>query len=152
MQLLRHDLHHPERRAEVIARGRTEAGLEGADDEVAEIIRSYVAPDSKGRFAGQFLSGIFCDVEGTLLRDDDTVNQAVLANLERLEGEGREITLWTGGDLKKVRPRLHDVGIFYTLVSKHDFRGAEVEVAIDDLSQADFEQEYGITAKQYLQM
>jgi len=154
MGFLRHDLKSyldAQGIARIAQRAREEIGLVGTDEEIAQQIRDYERPLTKGIFAGQRLPGIFCDVEDTLLVKDG-VNQKVLQILNEYADKGQPVTLWTGGDVEAIVKQLRKHGIVWKLVSKYDFEGATVETAIDNESQDDFEGKYRIKPEQFVQI
>lgn len=121
------------------------AGFQGTDQEILEIIKDFNCVYHPGRFAGHSFPGVFCDLEGTLLLGSK-VNLSLLEELKRLSLV-KPITLWTAGDVDEYRRKLIAKGIFWKIVSKRDFIGAEVEIAFDDCR--DLNKEFGITAKTF---
>ena len=56
------------------------------------------------------------------------------------------MNLWTGGDMRIAEI----VGyVPFPVLNKWEYRGATVELAIDDMDRSEFEHEYGITAQEY---
>lgn len=102
----------------------------------------------------EMLSGVFCDVEGTLISADRTeVNEDILRLLGLFpEQEKKAVTLWTGGDIVELEKVLFRLGVKYPVVSKEIFRGCRVELVYDDLSQVEFEKQYGIKAEAFVQI
>jgi hydroxymethylpyrimidine pyrophosphatase-like HAD family hydrolase len=86
---------------------------------------------------GQKLNGLFCDIEGTLF-SNGVLNAHVLATIKQNEAEGKEITLWTDGNLTELQALLDANKITYPLRAKRDFAGAVVEMAIDDMDEHSF--------------
>lgn len=99
------------------------------------------------------ISGILCDIEGTLLIKDGTaINEKVLYMLNE-KGKEKAVSLWTGGDVKKLEKKLFDLKVTeFPVLSKYIFRGCEIEEAIDDLPREEFEEKYGIKTKIYVQV
>jgi hypothetical protein len=154
MRILKHDLKpwlNVERLAKIIQKAREEVGLVGSDEEIVEQIRKYEQPSKKQMFSGKNWPGVFCDVEGTLLVEDK-VNQKALKLLENFAKEGKPITLWTGGDPEEIQKKLFQKEITWKVVSKYDFEGAKVEIAIDDEPQAEFEKKYRIKPEKFIQI
>lgn len=88
-------------------------------------------------------SGVFCDIDGTLIswkpkRVDGKfqiiphLNEEVVELLHRLESEGKSITLWTGGDADATQEKIAHFDLPWPIVSKDNYRGRTVEIAIDD--------------------
>lgn len=139
-----------ERIAKALIDGRN-IGLLGTDSEVIEQIIGYVyQPVPNKYFAGRFFAGVFCDIEGTLLVDNK-VNGELLITLKELS-KGRQITLWTGGNLREIKETLLKNKITWKLVPKSSFSGAEVEMAIDDEPYTVFHEKYGIEVKDFIQI
>lgn len=126
-------------------------GLLGTDNEVIEQIINYTyQPVPNSFMVGRSFSGIFCDVEGSLLIDNK-VNIQLLITLRQLS-KWKQITLWTDGDLEEIKKVLLANHITWKLVSKYLFAGAEVETAIDDDEYEVFQAKYGIKAKDYCKL
>lgn len=86
---------------------------------------------------GKTFSGIFCDIEGTLLIDSKVHNK-VFEFLKQNEKEGKDISLWTDGNLSEIQLLLDANSVSYKLYAKRDFAGAIVEMAIDDMDEISF--------------
>jgi hypothetical protein len=126
-------------------------GLEGTDEQILQEIINFKPSHRKDYFSGKYFPGVFCDVEGTLLLKEGNVNSYLLQKLKNLSLE-KPITLWTAGDVKEYRKKLFSHNILWKLVSKHDFYGAKVEIAYDDLSYEYFLDEYGIEVDKFYQI
>lgn len=100
---------------------------------------------------GETFSGIFCDMEGTLF-SNGTLNNAVLEFLRKHEAEGKEIRLWSDGNLPELQPLLDVNNITYQLNAKRDFAGAIVEMAIDDMDEHSFSAITKVFAKEFKQV
>lgn len=151
MSYLKHDLGHtqPGTDAEkkVLDRARA-AGLNGTDDELRMAVASAtVTPELICR--GQRFPGLFCDVEGTLLRADGSLNRRVLTYVQAAIAAGRSVTVWTGGNAAHYTNRLRGTGVMVPVVSKELFAGAQVEEVIDDRPDL-LTQAYGITCERVL--
>jgi hypothetical protein len=109
--------------------------------------------DEGDEFSGDELSGVYCDIEGTLLNlDTREFNTAVLEKLKELD-KSTFVHIWTGGDerlMKEVSDRLVREGVQWPVVSKHDFGGAIPEIVIDDMSQEELAATYRITPKSFI--
>jgi len=100
------------------------------------------------KMSGAVISGVFCDVDGTFLDFNGNINLEVAEMLERYAAEGKTVTLWSGGDPKEIKPKLK--GIKWPFVSKYDFEGRTVEIAIDDIPRDKFEDDYGIKVLEFI--
>lgn len=151
-----HDLYPGKKDYEAtLQKVKEDLGITGTLDEVREkleILRSCDGSKSKtvAELAqGEVLSGVFCDIEGTLIVGGK-INPAILEKLNEYSKD-RAVTLWTGGDAEDLRKRLALKDIHYPLVSKYDFYDCKVETVIDDLTPEKFLEEYGIIAEEYIQ-
>lgn len=155
-----HDMY-PGKSAEAIRRavGRAEEefGITGTEDEVRRQLEDLREEVRSGRFVeaalvedGAVIAGVFCDVEGTLIQ----IDRLIPGRLEMLAEYAKTgpVTLWTGGDMKEVGDTLAILGVSLPLVSKYDYRGKTVEIAIDDLAEAEIEKAYGIKAEQFVRL
>jgi hypothetical protein len=170
LRILQHDMKHARREkgqkyADIITKARETFKFEASvpDEEVEQFILSTKAEFSN--VSERELEGLYCDVEGTLIQNDGTLNLTVLDKLKKARAEGKKVTLWTGGDLGEVKRKIADAvaglnadgdeetvimisGI--EIVSKQDYAGATAEVIIDDLSPEDLYLQYGIRAKKLM--
>lgn len=153
--VLLHDMH-PGKSRDAIERAMRSAekdfGFTGSADEVRmqlEALRdSLKGAAISSVSSGGVIPGVFCDVDGTLLKGDELISGS-LERLRQAAGK-RLIMLWTGGNLKEVKQRLMAVGIGYALMAKYDFAGCTVEMAIDDAPAAEIERIYGIKAEEFI--
>jgi len=122
-------------------------GVAGSDDEVASIISNFRHQPKSSIFAGKFFPGIFCDVEGTLVKHG-VVDIEMLSVLKELS-KTKPITLWTGGNVEDLNKILALNGIVWKLISKHDLTGAEVETSYDDEDFAVFFGKYGVKVRNF---
>lgn len=122
-------------------------GLTGSDNEIIEQIRNFEIKPKNSYFAGKYFPGIFCDIEGTLLLENE-VNTEMLSKLLIASSE-KPITLWTGGDVKTLDKTLAKCGVNWKVVSKRDFAGATVEIAYDDEEYEVFLKKYGIEVNDF---
>jgi hypothetical protein len=97
---------------------------------------------------GENLTGIFCDMEGTLFTNS-TLNKTLLNFLHKQENDGKKIILWTDGNLSELQSLLDANNITYQLEAKRDFAGAIVEMAIDDMDEHSFTATTKIYAKKF---
>lgn len=130
-----------------------EFGISGTTKEVRAKLEELQSQYSNSKdifVATQTIPGVFCDVDDTLIVNN-AINQKILEKLQKY-AEAKAITLWTGGDLQEAEKVLDNLGITeYPLLSKYDFEGYQVEIAIDDLPQSEFEEKYKIKAEVYIQ-
>lgn len=155
-----HDMY-PGKSAEGIrramARAEEEFGIVGTEDEVRKQLEDLREKIKSGRFVeaeitgdDTVIPGVFCDVEGTLICED----QLIPGRIEMLANYVKTgpVTLWTGGSMGRLGSLLATLGVPYPVVSKYDYQGKTVEVAIDDLPEAEIEKEYGIRAKKFIRL
>lgn len=100
---------------------------------------------------GEKIEGVFCDIEGTLLIDGE-VNQDTLKKLKDYESQGKQITLWTDGDVEELGKKLKELGVEYPLKSKFDHAGALAEIVIDDIDENTFRLKTKIFAKTFIKV
>ncbi len=100
---------------------------------------------------GNRLTGLFCDMEGTLF-SNGVLNANVLATLNDNEAKGKEITLWTDGNLPELQALLDANNINYPLRAKRDFAGAIVEIAIDDMDEHSFSALTKVYAERFIRV
>lgn len=149
VSILQHDLNHAHtqgRMTEWLDRARA-LGFFGSDATVIEMAKAWKT-HSACPFQGQFLSGIFCDVQGTLLNDRGELNTKLVAYL-RAESEKKPITLWTGGDVESARTTLAPL-VPWKVTSKLFFGGATVEIAIDDAYPEALLRDYGFFTQSFI--
>jgi len=143
-----HDIRY--RRTDVLNEAREYFGVDGSDEEIEKLLAAkrgaIGTPHMQVLLAPNvFFPGVFCDVEGTYLIEGK-VNEELRKELERYALE-KPVNLWTGGDVEKIAYAVGNVR--FPVLSKYDYRGAEVEIAIDDMPPEQFEREYGIKARQF---
>lgn len=137
-----------EKTEEAIKKAR-DFGIKGTDDEVLSIMENIIVDFARSAYySGKQFSGVFVDLEGTLIKDGQ-INQNLLSYLKNTYEGKKPITLWTGGDTKDYSGFLVSNKIYWNLVSKHDLGGAEVEIAIDDGSEEFLKKTYDISIKEY---
>jgi len=100
---------------------------------------------------GQKLSGVYCDIEGTILIDGK-LNQKVVSVLDTYREEGKDITLWTDGNIKDIQPQLITYGVTYPVKSKYDHAGAIAEIVIDDMDEYTFAAVTKISAQHFIRV
>jgi len=132
---------------------RAQYGWEGSDEEIMDRLQNFHPEKEMSlQFSDQVIPGVFCDVEGTLLDFlGESIQLEVAGMLKKYESEGKSITLWSGGDPKEIEQELKVAGIDqWPLLSKYDFRGCVVEVAIDDIPEEKLLKDYGIKVETYI--
>ncbi|MBP8016651.1 HAD hydrolase family protein, partial [Candidatus Gracilibacteria bacterium] len=83
--------------------------------------------------------GVYCDIDDTILDGNNQIIEKTLELIQNLENEGKEIIIWTGGDLSEAKNKLKGTPFEkYKLVSKYDYSGASAEVIIDNVSPEKF--------------
>lgn len=97
------------------------------------------------------ISGVYCDIEGTLLVDG-ILQEQVLDQLEAFEAQGLSITIWTLGSLEELEPLIQGAGIRYPVKNKAHFSGAIAEIVIDDEAEEVFRAKTLITPKLYIRV
>ena len=139
---------------------RKEMGLTGSDLEIISKLKDLRQRQGGIDYSGT-ISGLFVDIEDTLYKDGK-IDMDVIDKMIDYSRKG-PVTIWTGGEVDKisltVRKLFTDACIeresrLYTrtpILSKHTFRGCNVESAIDDLAKEEFEREYGIRTVEYRQ-
>lgn len=154
ISILLHDFSHKDLRPKVLEKAKKEFGFEGSEDEIANQLRFAQGEAADlaevEEWKGKTFPGVFCDIEGTLFFDTKIKNE-VLEMLKKYS-ETKPVTLWSGGDLEETKEKLIANGVVYPLVSKYAFKGCRVEIVIDDLPQAGFEERYKICSREYIQV
>lgn len=101
----------------------------------------------------KYYEGIFCDIDETFLIEGQ-INEKVFRMLKDYEQQEKKIHLWTGGGsidiFQKILKKIFSIE--WTIFDKHDFKGCEVEIAIDDLPEEEFSIKYGIKFKIYIRV
>jgi hypothetical protein len=152
LSVLRHDLYHVRAgnrdQQEWSERARKVFG--GLPyEELAVMVESGQLPQGSS-FEGRYLEGIFCDVEGTLIKNGQ-INQNLVAELQAKSQE-KPVTIWTGGDVKEAGRVLRPAGVTWKILPKSEFAGARINEAYDDLNQDVFEKTYDIEVLNYHQV
>lgn len=150
---LRHDLRYAQNEGgERLERWLALARQTFGDISQAELEAKVAAwaPEGEQLFAGESLPGTFVDIEGTLIKDGQ-INPKMQEVLHLAVGAG-PVTIWTDADIKAVSSTIRAAGITVKILPKSIFRGAIVETAYDDLSEAEFERLYDISVDNYHQV
>ncbi len=120
-------------------------------DFITELKRISTELPIKKAMPGKEISGVYCDIEGTLLIDG-AVQRAVLQQLHDYEAQGLPVTIWTLGDIGELEPIIRNAGIAYPIRNKMDYSGAIAEIVIDNDSEETFRAKTQITPKQFIQV
>lgn len=124
--------------------------VNATDTEIVKFLQT-VSESRPEVMKGQRITGVYCDVEGTLLIDEK-INETVLTLLQKYETEGKMITIWTDGDIAEIEPKLRTLGITYPIKSKFDHAGAIAEIAIDDQDEFTFGARTKISAEKFIRV
>lgn len=156
--VIRHNYHsNPQ---ENIERARKELGIKGSDEDVAYVLQNYQARiSSLGlRMGATIIPGTFCDIEGTLLVNDE-INTDVLKMLIDYS-QTSAINFWTGADVKEIAKRVGsklekacsayeqesgtrtNLHLRTPILSKQMFAGVKPYRVIDDLSLSELQEQY----------
>jgi hypothetical protein len=80
------------------------------------------------------------------------LNNNVLNKLKEYEAQGKQITIWTDGDLEELTQKLRSLGVQYPIKSKFDFGGANAEIVIDNDDQNTFFAKTRIFPKEFIKV
>jgi hypothetical protein len=133
-----------------LVKDRFPSFVNATDTEIVKFLQS-VSESRPEVMKGQKISGVYCDVEGTLLIDEK-INETVLMLLQKYETEGKTITIWTDGDIAEIEPKLRTLGVTYPIKSKFDHAGAIAEIAIDDQDEFTFGARTKISAEKFIRV
>ncbi|MCX6824960.1 MAG: hypothetical protein NTY80_01935 [candidate division SR1 bacterium] len=98
-----------------------------------KFIKQKVLPE------GTRFEGVFVDRDGCLYNNDKKAfNPKVLEMIKDYQQQGKEVTLWTLGNVEIKQKLLDEAGLPYIVKSKIDYKGGTVELVIDDESQEKF--------------
>jgi hypothetical protein len=80
--------------------------------------------------------GVFVDRDGCIYSNTNkTFNQDVIDLVKKYEQEGKQIRLWTQGNVELKQKLLDEAGLPYIVESKTDYKGWTVEISIDNDSE-----------------
>jgi hypothetical protein len=152
-----HDLNHypGEVGQKAVKRAEAEFGFVGSPAEIQKMLEAYREDFSSGAIktlvGDKIISGVFCDVEGTLIIQEK-INQPLVDELEKIS-KTKAVSIWTGGDVKEATRTLFSLHVEkWPVLSKYDFAGCMVETIFDDLPQNEFENNYDIYSADYRQI
>ena len=120
------------------------------DKEVAEFLFA-IRQGAPEVMKGENIEGVYCDIEGTLFNGEE-LNTKTLEMLKDFESQGKNVTLWTDGDITKLQTLLDTAGIKYPLKSKIDHAGASAEIVIDNDDNNTFSAKTKIFAKKFIKI
>lgn len=125
--------------------------LEGkSDKEIVEFLFA-IRQSAPEVMKGQNIEGVYCDIEGTLFNGEE-LNKKTLEMLREFESQGKNIILWTDGDINVLQSLLNREGIKYPLKSKIDHAGASAEIVIDNDDNNTFSAKTKIYAKKFIKI
>ena len=123
------------------------------EENLDRIISFYELAKAQTVCEGVRFAGVFVDFDNCLV-DYDTkeINSKVLELIKQFQNEGKEITIRTLGDLPKKQEILDKAGIPFTVKSKADFKGATVEITVDDRGEHDLYDNIKIKTERHIQV
>lgn len=117
---------------------------------IIEFLKS-VSDSREEVMKGVKLSGVYCDVEGTILVEGK-LNLSVVTRLQEFEQQGKTVTLWSDGNIEKLKQTLLSLGVTYLLKSKFDHAGAIAEIVLDDQDEYTFGARTKISAETFIRV
>ncbi len=150
--VLLHDTRH--RTEEVMKKVKEIYGIEGSIEEIEKTLMELRGYEEE---LNEFLPGVFCDVYGTLMPDqevpDRKINEHVLDMLKTYSKE-KPVSIWTGSELEKTVYDLRNNGFDedIPILSKPFFRGCTAEIVIDDEDEEIIEKAHGIKAGKFIKI
>lgn len=153
--VLHHDISSAQKDADRMVRWEKKAreifGDKNREELIAVVTEASRMRHVSSKLAGQKFPDVCIDVEGTILTADGQIRSEIIALAEKKAQSG-PITVWTGGDTRKLSEQLRKAGILYKIVSKETMRGAAVGVVIDNEPQEKFSADYEIEFEEYFQV
>jgi len=126
------------------------AGITGTDEEIIKYVRTW-EPDTAGEFQGKYLEGIFVDAYQTLFDEEWKLDVNVKEAVEKMATEQRKkVFVISDSPASQLQKMLDSSRISWTLLSKFDLRGANLEIVIDNLSQGEFKGMYQIFPQKFI--
>jgi hypothetical protein len=159
MQTLKHDLKpyvieaKGEKYRGIITTARREFGIkDSATDQQVEDFISKTRLDLQEKMQGE-ITGVYCDLDDTAMLQDGSINAEVLKMLEQFTAEGKNVMIWTGGNLDEAKAKIAGTALEkFPVVSKLDYTGATAEIVIDNVSVEKFCLQYGIKPQKYVRV
>ncbi len=150
---VKHNLPHAQRQGEAALetwaiQARAIFGNEISLEELIMATEDAKIETLPARMNGEHFPDYCIDAEGTLLVDGAINPDAVEAG-QAAEQNGYPITVWTGGDVSKVRKALIAARIYWKVASKWLFRGVTVHAALDDEPLEQLRQKYGVEIQNF---
>lgn len=118
--------------------------------EIFEFLES-VSDSREEVMKGKRIAGVYCDVEGTILVNEQ-LNQKVVTLLHEYEQQGKIVTIWTDGNIEELKQKLESFGVIYPVKSKFDHAGAIAEIVIDDQDEYTFGARTKISAEKFIKV
>lgn len=104
-----------------------------------------------GAYRGKALSGIFVDAYETLFDENWIINENVLHRIEGMAAEfGKKVFVLYDRDEDILKQKMQSNKIVWSLLSKHEIRGAILEICIDNLSEKELENEFQISCQSFI--
>lgn len=119
-------------------------------EEILSFLKS-VSGSREEVMKGEKITGVYCDIEGTILVDG-VLNQKVFNFLQACKQQGKQITIWTDGNVEELGEKLKNIGLLYPVKSKFDYAGAIAEIVIDDFDEYTFGAQTKISAEKFIKV
>lgn len=120
-------------------------------DETGELL-----PQEEIKEPEETTKGVYVDVDGTLVVGENQLNQRIVDKLKEYKDLGKNIVIFTGGDTGSQKERLVKLGLEkeigeFKVVSKGSFQNKKLEITIDDFSQDQLKNIFGIFSENHIQ-
>jgi hypothetical protein len=121
-------------------------------DETGELL-----PQEEIQEPEEITEGVYVDVDDTLVIGENQLNQEVVNKLKEYKDQGKNITIFTGGEYWVQKERLQKLGLEkeigeFEVVSKEDFQNKKLEITIDDFSQDQLKNIFRIFSQDHTQV
>jgi len=121
-------------------------------DETGELLSQKEIKEPK-----ETTKGVYVDVDGTLVVGENQLNEKIVDELKKYKEQGKNIIIFTGGNVIAQEERLKRLGLEkeigkFKVVSKGDFLNKKLEITIDDFSQEQLKNIFGIFSKEHKQV
>jgi len=151
--VLRHSISHIENNPSYLQKWLSDArkaGLTGSDEEIVQYVKDW-RPETNGIFTGKLLEGVFVDAFETLFDQNWCLVPKVKEAVQKIADANKQpIFIISDSEQSLLESKLSNYGINWPLMSKYDIRGATLQTVIDNLSQNDFESNYGISVQRFI--
>lgn len=135
-----------------------EFGITGSEEEVRAALNILRKQDDsyyiQRAAEDRFLPGVFCDIEGTLIKGEK-LNEEIFNKLVEYEGKGVPVNIWTGGDTERIEKIINSFSVLkgkWLILNKYNYYGFEAEIVIDDMPEKEFSEMYRIKFREYVQV